>query len=190
MNKNCLLCGVGGQGTVLAAKILSAAAMEKGLSVKSAETIGMAQRGGSVVSHVRIGENVHSPLIPHSCADVVISFEPAEAVRNLCYLKKDGLLITAQKAVMPVTASLGGCKYNGEEMLGYLRTNVNNLCVIDGEKAVAELGSSKVLNIVLLGAAVKSGALGFTFSEIEEIIRKSVKEQFVELNIRALHYSE
>ena len=79
MNKDILICGVGGQGTVLASKILAAAAMEEGNSVHSAETIGMAQRGGSVTSHVRIGENVFSPLIPLGCADMILAFEPAEA---------------------------------------------------------------------------------------------------------------
>ena len=89
MSKSVILCGVGGQGTVLASKLISYAAMAKGEEVRSAETIGMAQRGGSVTSHVRIGEGAFSPLIPKGKADVMIAFEPAEAVRNLSYLKKD-----------------------------------------------------------------------------------------------------
>ena len=79
MTKNVLLCGVGGQGTVLASRLIALAAMEKGMEARGAETIGMAQRGGSVVSHVRIGEEIHSPLIPYKAADVIIGFEPAEA---------------------------------------------------------------------------------------------------------------
>lgn len=88
MTKNVLLCGVGGQGTVLASRLIALAAMEKGMEARGAETIGMAQRGGSVVSHVRIGENIYSPMIPHRGADVLICFEPAEAVRCLPYLKQ------------------------------------------------------------------------------------------------------
>ena len=88
MNKNCLLCGVGGQGVVLASRLIAFAAMEKGNFVRTTETIGMAQRGGSVVSHVRMGEQVHSPLIPEGEADVILAFEPGEAVRCLPYLKK------------------------------------------------------------------------------------------------------
>ena len=186
MNKSILLCGVGGQGTVLAAKILAAAGMEKGLSVHSAETIGMAQRGGSVVSHVRIGENVHAPLIPLGTADVVISFEPGEAVRNLPYLREGGVMITAKKAVQPVNSSLGGDSYNGDDMLAYLEKNVPNLTVIDGEDICTKLGSAKVLNIALLGAAVRSEALGFTCDEIENVIRRMVKPQFLEMNLKAL----
>ena len=83
MTKNVLLCGVGGQGTVLASRLIALAAMEKGMEARGAETIGMAQRGGSVVSHVRIGGEIYSPMIPHKGADVMIGFEPAEAVRCL-----------------------------------------------------------------------------------------------------------
>lgn len=88
MNKNIILCGVGGQGTVLASKLIAAAAMEKGIPVMSAETIGMAQRGGSVFSHVRMGENLYSPMIAKGTADMILGFEPGETVRMLPYLKK------------------------------------------------------------------------------------------------------
>ena len=91
MSKNILICGVGGQGTVLAAKVLSQAAISSGQHVLSAETIGMAQRGGSVTSHVRIGDDIFSPLIPKGQADIIIAFEAAEAARNISYLKKADL---------------------------------------------------------------------------------------------------
>ena len=91
MNKNILICGVGGQGTVLASRIIAASAMNMGEKVMSAETIGMAQRGGPVTSHVRIGNDVFSPLIPFGQADMILAFEPAEAVRNLKYLKRGGI---------------------------------------------------------------------------------------------------
>ena len=154
MSKSVILCGVGGQGTVLASKLISYAAMAKGEEVKSAETIGMAQRGGSVTSHIRIGEEAFSPLIPKGKADVMIAFEPAEAVRNLDYLKPDGVVVVSQKAVKPVTASLSAKVYEGQEMLDYLGKHVSRLVIVDGQQVMEELGSAKVLNVVLLGAAI------------------------------------
>lgn len=186
MSKSVILCGVGGQGTVLASKLISYAAMAKGEDVKSAETIGMAQRGGSVTSHVRMGENAFSPLIPQGKADVMIAFEPAEAVRNLSYIKEDGVVIVSKKAVKPVTASLSKKVYEGKDMLDYLEKKVKRLLVVDGEKAMAELGSSKVLNVVLLGAAIASDEIDLSMDEIRAAIDAKVPEKFHELNNRAL----
>lgn len=185
-SKSVILCGVGGQGTVLAAKLISYAAMAKGKEVKSAETIGMAQRGGSVTSHVRMGEGAFSPLIPEGKADVMIAFEPAEAVRNLVYLKKDGVVVVSRKAVKPVTASLSSKAYEGQDMLDYLEKKVNRLVVVDGEKATEGLGSSKVLNVVLLGAAIASDELDISMDEIRSAIQEKIPEKFHELNNRAL----
>ena len=186
MSKSVILCGVGGQGTVLASKLISYAAMAKGEAVRSAETIGMAQRGGSVTSHVRIGEGAFSPLIPEGKADVMIAFEPAEAVRNLPYLKKDGVVVVSRKAVKPVTASLSEKVYEGKDMLDYLEKRVDRLVMVDGEKATSKLGSSKVLNVVLLGAAIASEEIDITMEEIRAAIREKVPEKFHELNNRAL----
>ena len=186
MGKNCLLCGVGGQGVVLASKLIAYAAMEKGLNVRTSETIGMSQRGGSVVTHVRMGETVHSPMIPKGSADVIMAFEPAEAVRNLSYLKEDGVMVVDKKAVKPVTATLGQSKYDGQEELLYLQEKVKNLYIIDGHAICEEAGSSKVLNVVLLGVALGSGVLDIQLEEMKEEIKKHVKPQFVEMNIKAL----
>ena len=186
MGKNCLLCGVGGQGVVLASKLIAYAAMEKGLNVRTSETIGMSQRGGSVVTHVRMGETVHSPMIPKGSADVIMAFEPAEAVRNLSYLKEDGVMVVDKKAVKPVTATLSQSKYDGQEELLYLQKNVKNLYIVDGDAICEEAGSSKVLNVVLLGVALGSGVLDIQLEEMKEEIRKHVKPQFVEMNMKAL----
>lgn len=189
MNKNILLCGVGGQGTVLATRLIAAAAMKKGLSVMSAETIGMAQRGGSVFSCIRIGENLHSPMIAEGTADMILGFEPGETVRMLPYLKKDGRVIVSKKSIMPVTAALSNHIYQGEEMISYLQKQVEKLLVIDTEKACKELGSSKVLNLLLLGAAVHTGALGLSEEDITEAVRERIPEKYHELNFRALEYT-
>ena len=161
MNKSCLLCGVGGQGTVLASRLIALSGMEMGMNVRTAETIGMAQRGGCVVSHVRISDKeINSSIVPKGSADVIIAFEPAEAVRCLSYLKKGGTVIVNKKAVKPVTASLTGSSYDGTEMIEYLKNNVENLTVIDGTDICEKCGSPKVLNIALLAGAAKSGSLG------------------------------
>ena len=105
MRKDIVLCGVGGQGTVLASKLISDAAMAQGIPIMSAETIGMAQRGGSVFSHVRLGEGVYSPMIAEGEADLILAFEPGEAVRCFPYLKEGGTVVVSNRAVMPVTAA-------------------------------------------------------------------------------------
>lgn len=185
MNKSILLAGVGGQGTVLASKLIAQAAIDLGLSARTAETIGMAQRGGCVVSHVRIGE-AYSPLIPKGKADIIIGFEPAEAVRCLIYLKEGGVIVTTKKAIKPVTASLSGSSYDGTEMIDYLTRNQKNLVVVDGEKICAACGSAKVLNIALLGAACAAGALGIPKESFQKAIESRLPQKFVTMNLKAL----
>ena len=189
MRKDIILCGVGGQGTVLASRLISAAAMARNLPVMSAETIGMAQRGGSVFSHLRIGKDVYSPMIATGEADLILGFEPGEAVRMLPYLKPKGHVVVSQRRVMPVTAALSGSAYRAEEMLEYLRAHVSGLTEVDAEKAMAEVCSPRVLNMILLGAAARSGALGFTAEELQETIRERIPPQFHELNYRALSWA-
>ena len=121
---NVVLTGIGGQGTVLAAKILAQAAQNRGYHVRTAETIGMSQRGGSVVSHVRMGnggERVASPLVSNGQADILIAFEPGEAARVLPLLKKDGVLVTASRVVQPVTASLSKTLYEAAPVIEALQ---------------------------------------------------------------------
>lgn len=187
MRKNCLLCGVGGQGTILASKLIADSALLLGTSARAAETIGMAQRGGSVTSHVRIGENTHSPMIPKGSADVLIAFEPGEAVRNMTYLKKDGVMVVSKKAVKPTTATLTGFNYDGVDMLSYLKKHISNVIIVDGDAALSKIGSSKVLNVILLGAAVGSGQLGLTLEDMEAAIVNRLPEKFHALNKQALH---
>lgn len=184
MNKNILICGIGGQGTVLASKLIASSAMAEGSAVHSAETIGMAQRGGSVTSHVRIGENVFSPLIPEGKADLILAFEPAEAVRNLKYLKSDGLVIVNSRPVKPVTESLNDTGYDGKNMLEYLKSKVKTI-VVDADVICEPLGSSKVFNVVILGVASGADVLGFKDETMIEQIESRVKAKFVELNKKA-----
>ena len=187
-NKNILLCGVGGQGTVLASKLLAAAAMAKDIPVMSAETIGMAQRGGSVFSHLRMGGELYSPMIAKNSADIIIGFEPAETVRMLPYLKKDGYVVTSSKPIVPATSSLKGSAYNGADMIDYLREQVKNLTVVDAESACREIGSAKALNMALRGAAIWTGVLDLTEDDIKRAVDTMVNPKFRELNFKALDY--
>lgn len=185
-SKSFLICGVGGQGTVLASKIISAAAISNGKHVLSAETIGMAQRGGSVVSHVRVGD-VYSPLVGEHGADCLIAFEASEAVRNIRYLKEDAVVIVNKGIVQPVTASLSGKTFSADEMIEALRRVTKNVIVVDTEEACEKIGSAKVVNMLLLGAACRAGVL--ELAEIENAMCRLVKLQFQELNKKALEYT-
>lgn len=186
MNKDIMICGVGGQGTVLASKIIAAAAMDEGSKVHSAETIGMAQRGGSVTSHVRVGDEVYSPLIPFANADIILAFEPAEAVRNLVYLKKDGIVIVNSDPVKPVTESLQDTGYDGKEMIEYLK-NKCNCIVVSSEDVVKKFGSAKFFNIAILGVAAGSDRLGISQEAIMEQITKRVPAKYLDANIEAFN---
>lgn len=185
MNKDILLCGVGGQGTVLASKLIAAAAMSSGETVHSAETIGMAQRGGAVTSHVRIGEKAYSPLIPEESADVILAFEPAEAVRNLALLKKDGTVIVNRIPVKPVTESLQDTGYDGSKMIAYLQSKCRRLVVVDGEKICEKLGSARYFNVAILGVAVGCGQIGLTAEAVLKEIETRVPEKYREMNQKA-----
>ena len=180
MRKDILICGVGGQGTVLASRLIAAAAMEEGNQVHSAETIGMAQRGGSVTSHVRIGEDAFSPLIAPGTADILLAFEPAEAVRNLRLLREKGLVIVNTAAVQPVTASLRG-GYDGREMTAFLREK-RECILVDGDAACAALGSGKFLNVLMLGVAAGSGALGLREETLMRRVEETVPPKYLESN--------
>ncbi len=186
MNKDILICGVGGQGTVLASRIIAAAAMDEGSPVHSAETIGMAQRGGSVTSHVRIGGEAYSPMIPFGAADMILAFEPGEAVRNLRYLRSGGTAVVNTAAVKPVTESLKDTGYNGSEMTAYLKKKCD--CIfVNAEEVCAPFGSSKFFNIIMLGVAAGSGRLGLSRETLLKQIEKNVPARFLDVNIRAFN---
>ena len=184
MNKDILICGVGGQGTVLASKIIAASAMREGSAVHSAETIGMAQRGGPVTSHVRVGENAFSPLIPFGNAYIILAFEPGEAVRNLKYLKKDGVAVVNTAPVKPVTESLNPSGYDGKAEVEYLKSRCS--CIfVNSDEVCKPFGSSKFFNIIMLGAAAGSGRLGISKETILSQIEKLVPPKFIEINKKA-----
>ena len=185
---SCLLCGVGGQGTVLASRIIAAAAMNRGYFARTAETIGMAQRGGCVTSHVRFGDAVPCPLIPPGGADAMLAFEPGEAVRNLPYLKKGGLLIVCDRVVQPVTAALSGGQYDAAAMLAYLQNCVEGCRVLSVDGVVERTGSVKAVNMALVGALAQAGVLPLTPADVDRAVSEKVRPQFLEMNRLALAY--
>jgi indolepyruvate ferredoxin oxidoreductase alpha subunit len=188
-NFNCMIAGVGGQGTVLASKLIANAAMKRGYSVRTAETIGMAQRGGSVVSHVRAGSKVYSPLIPLGEADVLLAFEPAEAVRQLPYLKRGGLAIVCADAIKPASGALDGNNYEAGDMLKYLReyaaANASGLIIVNAADLTA--GNPRTLNVALLGVAARSGRLPLTPDGFTEALTEMLRPRFHEMNLRAFN---
>jgi len=182
MHFNCMIAGVGGQGTVLASKLIAAAAMKHGCDVRTTETIGMAQRGGSVVSHVRIGENIFSPLIPLCKADALIAFEPAEAVRQLPYLREGGTMVVCDSAIKPA-ADPKAVAYEASAMIDYLKANVQKLVVIDGSRIMAH--GVKTLNVALLGASAQIGIFPFDGETLKQVIPEALPQRFWEINLQS-----
>ena len=187
--RSIVLAGVGGQGTILASKLVAAAAMRAGLPVKTAETIGMAQRGGSVFSHLRVGGGIHSPLIGPGGADLILGFEPAEAVRMLPYLKEGGVVVTSIRPIQPVSAMIGGTPYDPAEMLAYLEAHAGRVVAVDADRALAEIGNDKVLNVLLLGIAAETGALGFDAEQLADAVEAVLPAKLHEINKKALAYA-
>ena len=198
--RNVLLTGVGGQGTVLAAKVLAQAAQAKGWQVRTAETIGMAQRGGSVVSHVRMGDNgeeVIAPLVAKGTADMIIAFEPAEAARVLPYLAPDGVMVSATTSIQPITAALSSEPYLAETTIASLDERLNECAaaparfvLVDDEAVLSQVGNRKALNTVLLAFALKTGHLPLSLDDLRDAICACVKPRFVELNLAAIDLVE
>ena len=198
--RNVLLTGVGGQGTVLAAKALAQAAQAKGWQVRTAETIGMAQRGGSVVSHVRMGDNgeeVIAPLVAKGTADMIIAFEPAEAARVLPYLAPDGVMVSATTSIQPITAALSPEPYLAKATVASLDERLNvrageraRFVLVDDEAVLSQVGNRKALNTVLLAFALKTGHLPLSLDDLRDAIRACVKPRFVELNLAAIDLVE
>lgn len=180
---NILIVGVGGQGTLLASVLLGNLALDKDYDVKLSEVHGMAQRGGSVVTHVKISEDgVNSPLIEEGDADVIIAFEELEAYRWLPYLKKGGTMYVNTQQWLPMPVVMGQAKYP-ENIMETLEKNAAKVKAFDALKIAEECGSVKAVNVVLLGAA--SNDLLFDEDAWIKVIEENVKPKFVDLNKKA-----
>lgn len=180
--KNILLVGVGGQGTITAAKLLTTGLMEAGYDVKMSEIHGMSQRGGSVSSQVRYGDDVQSPVIEVGTADIIVAFEKMEALRYIDFLKEDGKIIVNDAEIWPLPVVIGKATYP-EKILDTLQEKAN-VRVMNASALAEEMGNLKVMNVILLGAIIKS--MGLQDINWDDIIRNNVKPKFVDLNIKAM----
>lgn len=180
--KNILIVGVGGQGTLLASKLLGKCILDKGYDVKVSEVHGMSQRGGSVVTYVRYGTEVFSPVIDKGEADMIISFEQLESARWLPYLKKDGILITNTQTINSMPIIMGKAVYP-DDVIGKLKSAGVNVITIDALDIALKCGSVKSTNVVLLGVAAKQ--LGFGTDIWLDCIAGTVPPKTVKINQKA-----
>ncbi|MDR1192712.1 MAG: indolepyruvate oxidoreductase subunit beta [Peptococcaceae bacterium] len=181
-NTGVLIAGVGGQGTVLASKILSLVAMKAGLEVKQSEIHGMSQRGGSVVTHVRLGARVYSPLVTLGGADAVIAFEELEALRYLPYLRSGGLMIVNRQRLLPMPVITGAAQYPAAPV-DEIRAMGARVTAVDAAALARDLGDARAANVVLLGILART--LPFAGALWREAIGESLKHQLAALNLRA-----
>jgi indolepyruvate ferredoxin oxidoreductase beta subunit len=183
MNKsNILIAGVGGQGSIFLSRLLGNTAISCGFNVRGSETIGMAQRGGSVVSHIRISNyDIDSPMIPTSEADCIIALEPGEGARAAKFLKDGGVIITSDKPVNPI----GKQEYDHSGVCKWITEAYPGSVVLDGEGVIQKVGA-RSFNVALLGACVNKGLLPFDIYAIEETLKTFGKPEFAEKNIEAL----
>lgn len=180
--KNIMIVGVGGQGSLLASKLLGKLFLSRGYDVKVSEVHGMSQRGGSVVTYVRYGGKVYSPIIDKGQADFILSFELLEAARWTEYLKPGGRIVTNTQQINPMPVITGAAQYP-QGLVEEMRRAGMDVDAFDALSLAEEAGSAKAVNIVLLGRLSKG--FDFTRAEWEQAIRESVPPKFLELNLRA-----
>ncbi|WP_445475657.1 indolepyruvate oxidoreductase subunit beta [Methanococcoides methylutens] len=188
MKFDILIAGVGGQGVVLASRLLATAAIDAGFHVTTAETIGMAQREGSVTSHVRIGDEVCGSLIPSGNADLIIGLEPAEAARNIHFLGNNGSIVVNEHAVMP--SVLNGCaEYVPDQVLEFLKGNCQDTISVDFTQIAKQAGTYRAANVAMLAAAAGADLLPFSSGELWNVLEKMVPEKYRDLNRKAFDMS-
>ena len=180
--KNVMIVGVGGQGSLLASKLLGRLLLTRGYDIKVSEVHGMSQRGGSVVTYVRFGDKVYSPIIDRGEADFIVSFELLEAARYTEYLAPDGVIVTNTQKINPMPVITGAAEYPAD-LVGKMTAAGINVCAIDALSLAERAGSSKCANIVLMGRL--SRFFDFTEEEWLHAVRESVPGKFLELNERA-----
>lgn len=183
---NIMIVGVGGQGTLLASRLLGNVIQQNGFDVKVSEVHGMSQRGGSVVTYVRFGKQVHSPIIEIGEADYILAFELLEAARYLPYLKKDGKIIVNCQQINPMPVITGAAEYP-EDLLGKLKATGAEVIEVDALSTALKAGSSKAVNVALIGTLAKNSA--FSQEQWETAIEQTVPGKFKELNLKAFRLS-
>ncbi len=183
---NIVLCGVGGQGTILASKILAQTAVKLGLNCRVGETHGMSQRGGSVISHVRIGSKVYGALTPDAHADLMLAFEPVESLRYINYLKKNAYVVLNTHPIIPTSVNAGLATYPSlEEIISKIKAVTENIISIDATSLAQNVGSVISLNMVIIGASTKVPTFPLPEAELIKTIEELVKPKFIQINKNA-----
>ncbi|BAP62435.1 indolepyruvate oxidoreductase subunit beta [Methanococcus maripaludis] len=188
MNFSVIICGVGGQGVVLASRLLAITAMNSGFHVNNAETLGMSQREGSVISHLQFGESIISSLIPEGGADLIIGLELSEVARNLHFLKKNGKIITNCKMILP-SARSSNEKYDSEQIINFINKYVKSTICIDFSKIAKIAGNPKSMNVSVLSAAFYTGFLPLEYNDFLKTIESEIPEKYRAINLNAAKLS-
>ena len=181
MTKNIMIVGVGGQGTLLASRIIGNTVIAEGYDVKISEVHGMSQRGGSVVTYVKFGDKVYSPIVDKGEADIILAFETLEAYRALPFLKKGGKMITNTQEIDPMPVITGAAKYP-ENIIGKLSEKID-LTSVDALALAEEAGNIKAVNVVLIGVMAKNTDIAY--KKWIETIKATVPEKFLDVNLKA-----
>lgn len=183
---NIMIVGVGGQGTLLASRVIGSAAAASGYDVKVSEVHGMSQRGGSVVTYVRFGEKIASPLIDKGCADILFSFEKLEALRFIDYLKQDGTLIVNDQQIDPMPVITGKEKYP-DGVMDTLIKSEHKTVAADAAKVALDCGDIRAVNIVLIGMLASMDVTGIDKKVWEDAVKKCVPAKALEINLKAFN---
>ena len=192
MTYNIMTCGVGGQGLMLLSNVIGLACVESDLTIKTAETHGLAQRSGSIYTHIRVGEKVHSPLIPYGEADVLVAMEAIEALRNIEFLKKDGIIILNNYMWHPVQETFERVKDGDvpyidiQSIISQLKEVTNNIFLIDALDLAHKAGHPLTSNVVLLGALAKTKGFPIPLQHLEKIIPQVVPKKAIDANLNAI----
>ncbi len=183
---NIIICGTGGQGVVLVSELLGNAAVRGGVAVKGSEVLGMAQRGGSVFSNLRLGGDVIAPMTPEGKVDVLIAVEPSEALRNIQYLAKNSVVVLNTTTVMPYTVYLGQSGYpTREQIIEKLKKVTDRIITLDASGLAKEAGSAQATNVVMLGALFGTGLMPVKEETAKEAILSRFKAKVGDINIKA-----
>jgi indolepyruvate ferredoxin oxidoreductase, beta subunit len=183
---NIIICGTGGQGVVLLSELLGSAAVRDGIALKGSEVLGMAQRGGSVFSNIRLGEDALAPLTPEGKVDVIIAVEPSEALRNIQYLTKGGVVVLNSQTVLPFTVFLGKSTYPSiQEIEKGLKKLTDKVITMDASALAQQAGSLQSANVVMLGALYGTGLVPMSVETAKAVILGRFKAKVGEINIKA-----
>jgi indolepyruvate ferredoxin oxidoreductase beta subunit len=183
---NIILCGTGGQGVVLLSELLGSAAVRDGVALKGSEVLGMAQRGGSVFSNIRLGEDALAPLTPEGKVDVIIAVEPSEALRNIQYLAKGGVVVLNSQTVLPFTVFLGKSGYPSVKQIeDGLKKVTDKIITLDASALAQQAGSLQSTNVVMLGALYGTGLVPMSVETAKSAILGRFKAKVGEINIKA-----